>query len=534
MRPGVITIVFGATLMGLVLGGQEPGSRPGYTGVTPDRPIKCGWGAHPELLWARIAAPLARPVCQVMYISQSGAFAVHYDTTGRHSPDTTSTQVDGTPDWVVEVAAALDSARSLLLALGFDPAPADDDSVYDVYLQEYNGYTYGLTEPDGADVHGRTISYMRMDNDFAEDEYYYTHGIDAARVTAAHEYFHAVQMGYKPAHYDVFFYELSSTWFEDVVFPEVNDWVFWYPDFGNNPTQPITTPPLQGGGYSIAIFGHYLTHITGTYQPDIMLQTWESFKSSGAVAAIEQSVTSYGSNLTTAWTDFVARLFLNGVDTTYYFHPDQDWLTLPNAGVPQLLSGSQSQVFEGLKLGTAGIRALDLAGPTNLYLQIEVAPPVYAARLVLNSDRLALDTLTQNPWYVTGLTSLSRPILVVGGEAGNVEIMATAIDALVPLDYALDFLAPNPVYPHGRLAHTSLTLGYRIAEALPQADHRIVIYNILGQELYRQQITRSVGEGSHKLHMSTQPFITWPSGVYILSLTVDQRHTFARTFTLLR
>ncbi len=502
--------------------------------LTGDRPIKCGWGAHPELLRARIAAVQERPRRAKTYFSPDSSFAVHYDTTGIHSPDTTSTQVAGTPDWVVEVAAALDSARNLLLALGFDPALTDDDGIYDVYLKEYGGVYYGETHFETDVGGGRYITYLEMDNDFAEDEYYYTHGIDAARVTSAHEYFHAVQLAYGWRGPDKFFYEVSSTWFEDIAFPDVNDWVFWFKGgsdpFGKTPTQPIASTD----GYSIAIFGHYLTHITGIYQPDIMRQAWERFKSASATAAIEYGLTSYSSNLTTAWTDFVARLFFSGVDTTHYFHPDQDWLTLPNAGVPQLLSGSQSQVFEDLKPGTAGIRALDLAGPTNLYLQIEVAPPVYAARLVLNSDRLALDTLTQYPWYVTGLTSLSQPILVVGGESGNVEIMATAIDILVPLDYALDFIAPNPVYPHGRLAHTSLTLGYRIAEALPQADHRIVIYNILGQELYRQQITRSVGEGSHKLHMSTQPFIAWPAGIYILRLTLDQRHTFARTFTLLR
>lgn len=539
MRIGAAIMVFGMALS-VHLNGQ----------LTGDRPIKCGWGAHPELLRARIAAaPQMRPQRHKTYFSRDSAFAVHYDTTARggedHSPPLRPAQPDGTPDWVVEVGVALDSARSLLLALGFDPAPADDDSVYDVYLQEYNGDTYGeIFYPDGYDKNGRIISYLCMDNDFAEDEHYYTHGIDAARVTAAHEYFHAVQLGYGIRTEDTYFFEVSSVWFEDVAFPEVNDWVYWYDDFGDNPTRAFNALSYVGPpgkyGYAIAAFGHYLTD---RYGVGVMPQIWGKMRTVDAVGnpagvnaitATMESIATYGGSLTSAWTDFVARLFFSGVDTTHYFHPDQDWLTPPDAGEPQPLIGTQSQVFEDLKPGAAGIQALNLAGPTNLCLQIEVSPLEYAARLVLNLDRLALDNLTREPWYVTDLTSLSRPILVVGGESGNVEIMATAIDTLVPLDYALDFIAPNPVYPHGRLAHTSLTLGYRIAEALPQADHRIVIYNILGQELYRQQITRSVGEGSHKLHMSTQPFTTWPAGIYILSLTVDQRHTFTRTFTLLR
>jgi len=496
-------------IMVAALAGSPGGLRPEGQ-AAPDRPIKCGWSTHPELLRARIAAPQARPKRQVMYISASGAFTVHYNTSDYHAPDLTDNNSDGQPDWVVEVAAALDSARNLLLALGFDPAPADADGIYDVYIQEYNGSTYGFTVPDSADVYGRTISYILMDNDFAEDELYYTHGIDAARVTAAHEYFHAVQMGYKPAYSDVFLYELSSTWFEDIAFPEVND------------------------GYSIAIFGHYLTHITGNYQPDIMRQAWERFKSASATTAIEYGLTSCSSNLTVAWTDFVARLFLNGRAPEFYFHADQDRLTPPDVGVPQPLTGTQSRVFEDLKPGAAGIQALDLAGPTNLSLKIKAAPSVYAARLVLNTDRLAFSSITRNPWYITGLTSLSQPILVVGGDSGDVEIVATAIDTLVPLDYALDFLAPNPVYPYGHLAHTGLTLGYRVAKALPQADHRIVIYNILGQEIFCTQIIRLVGEGSHTLSFPIPAIQQWPSGVYILSLTVDQRYTFTRTFTLLR
>ena len=538
MRPGVITIVFGATLMGLVLGGQEPGTRPGYTGVTPDRPIKCGWSAHPELLRARIAAPQARPERQVKYISASGAFAVNYDTSGQHAPDLADDNGDGEPDWVVEVAAALDSARNLLLALGFDPAPADDDGIYDVYLQEYNGDTYGLTVPDGSDVQDRIISYMLMDNDFAEDEYYYTHGIDAARVTAAHEYFHAVQMGYKPAYSDVFLYELSSTWFEDVTFPEVNDWVYWFKEgsetFGKKPTQPMA----GSDGYSIAIFGHYLAHITGIYRPDIMRQTWERFKSTGATAAIEYGLTSsYGGNLTVAWTDFVARLFLNGraPDPGLYFYADQDLLDAPDPGTPEILVDNLSLPFNNLRPGTAGIRALELAGPANLRLQIVSEPTTYGGRVVVDRDGnyLTLNNLTSNAWHIAGLSSLSRVVVVVGGERDSVVVTVTATDTLTHLAFSLDYLAPNPLIIN-KPAHREITLGYTVGKALPGGDHRIVIYNLLGQELYRQRIMRTVGEGSHTLYLSTLPFLTWASGVYILHFTVDQRNTFTRTFTLLR
>lgn len=535
MRIGATIAIF-CMVLSVNLNGQLTADRPGIAdATTPDRPVKCGFGYRPHLTLIKTLGMFKKPTMHAVYFSPDGAFAVHYDTTARgevdHSPPLKPAQPDGTPVWVVEVAAALDSARNLLLDLGFDPAPDDGNGVYDVYLVDTLRYgVYGETNFNPED--DPIISYIGMDNDFAED-YYFTHGIDAARVTAVHEYFHAVQLAYGWQGGEEFFYDLSSTWFEDVAYPDVDDWVFWFKGGGSNPFGKTPTQPMaRTDGYSIAIFGHYLTWWSG--EVDIMRQAWERFKSTSATTAIEGSLSLYSGSLTTAWTDFVARLFLNGVDTTYYFHPDQDWLTLPNAGVPQLLSGSQSQVFEGLKPGTAGIRALDLAGPTNLCLQVVDSPPGYEARLVLNTDRLNFSSITRNPWYVTDLTSLSRPILVVGGESGDVEIMATAIDILVPLDYALDFLAPNPVYPYGRIAHTGLTLGYRVAKALPQADHRIVIYNILGQEIFCTQIIRLAGEGSHTLSFPIPAIQQWPSGVYILRFTVDQRHTFTRTFTLLR
>ncbi len=511
--------------------------------LTVDRPIKCGWSAHPELLRARIAAPQARPDRQVMYISASGEFAVHYDTTARgdedHSPPLASAQPDGTPDWVVKVAAALDSARNLLLALGFDPAPADDDGIYDVYLQEYGGGYYGETHFETNVGDNRYITYMEMDNDFAEDENYYTYGIDAARVTAAHEYFHAVQLGYGWRSSDLFFYEISSTWFEDVAFPDVNDWVYWFDIgggsdvFGNNPTQNMALTD----GYSIAIFGHYLTHITGVYQPDIMQKAWERFKSTGATDAIEYSLTPYGSNLTVAWTDFVARLFFNGraPDPELYFYADQDLLDAPDPGPAEIVIDHLSLPFYNLRPGTAGIQALELASPANLSLQIVSEPTTYYGRVVVDRDGnyLTLNNLTSNAWHIAGLSSLSRVVVVVGGERDSVVVTVTATDTLTHLAFSLDYLAPNPLLPN-RPMHGEITLGYTVGEALPQGDHRIVIYNLMGQELYSQRITRTVGEGSHTLYLSTLPFLTWSSGVYILRLTVDQRHTFTRTFTLLR
>lgn len=497
--------------------------------AAPDRPIKCGWSARPELLRARIAAPQARPKRHKTYFSPDNIFAVHYDTSDYNAPDLTDNNSDGQPDWVVEVAAALDSVRNLLLALGFDPAPADDDGIYDVYIQEYNGGTYGFTVPDSADVYGRTISYIRMDNDFAEDEHYYTHGIDAARVTAAHEYFHAVQMGYKPAYFDVFLYELSSTWFEDVAFPEVNDWVYWFKEgsetFGKKPTQPMA----GSDGYSIAIFGHYLTHITGIYQPDIMRHAWERFKSTNATAAIEYGLTFNSNNLTVAWTDFVARLFLNGraPNPDLYFYADQDLLNPPDCGAAITLINNLTIPFYDLQPGTAGIQALKVDQTTNLYLKVRAPPTVYAAKAVLSTQDYNLYRVGCEKWYSTGLAGNSEVVLVVGGQQDSIVVDARISD----LQLAMNRLYPNPMSPG---SSDQMTIEYIVAKDLVPGEHHIIIYDLLGREIYRRRLDSPEGGQILTLNLPVFQMKNWSSGVYFLRLTLGTAYSASRSFTILK
>ena len=117
-------------------------------------------------------------------------------------------------------------------------------------------------------------------------------------------------------------------------------------------------------------------------------------------------------------------------------------------------------------------------------------------------------------------------------------VSAPAVRPLPGSPFALDLLGPHPLIP-GRPTHTGLTLRYTVAQALPQGDHRITIYNLLGQrlplgnDLYHWQKIIPVGEGSHDLFLDLPLMRQWPSGVYILRFTLE-RHSFTRTFTILR
>jgi len=119
--------------------------------------------------------------------------------------------------------------------LGYALPPSDEtiqnnggNGLYDVYLKNVGSLgllgftttnTVGTNDPSRPNG---TYSYIIMDNDFSYQEYGYLDPSILIKVTAAHEYFHAIQFGYDPNE-QVALAEQSSTWVEDKVYPNLHD-----------------------------------------------------------------------------------------------------------------------------------------------------------------------------------------------------------------------------------------------------------------------------------------------------------------------
>lgn len=140
-----------------------------------------------------------------------------------------------TQTFVDAVALALEEVWEKEHGLGYAAVPSDlsapkngGDGSYDVYLTNIgpSGY-YGYVQPEGASAESLrpygAYSYMVLDNDYTDAVFNdYTDPLLPMKVTAAHEYFHAIQMGYSYAE-DSAFMEQTATWMEDVVYPAVHD-----------------------------------------------------------------------------------------------------------------------------------------------------------------------------------------------------------------------------------------------------------------------------------------------------------------------
>ena len=214
-----------------------------------------------------------RPSAQASAVSPGGHFRVHYSTTGRDAVATTDADRNGIPDYVDETARALDFVWQLQVnQLGYQAPPSDGDAHYDVYLKDLSPEAaYGFTYPE---VYPENIahSYMEIDNNFT-DNIYSTRGLNGLKVTAAHEFYHAIQFGYYADFGAAWWQELTATWMEDVAYPEINDF-YQYLSCSRSYACFFDTPEMSLDKFSLSftsslhpfggsVFAHHLEQVYG-------------------------------------------------------------------------------------------------------------------------------------------------------------------------------------------------------------------------------------------------------------------------------
>ncbi len=281
--------------------------------------IKCAFGIVSEIKFnfnrfdaqqkAMLKPLLDRPVTDTSFVTPNGFFRVHYDLTGTDVP---TYSLDS-------LAIALDSAYNFEVNyLGYPPPPSDNgaggDNRYDIYIQNL-GNTYGYTEPETevSPGSGRYTSYLVINYNFSS---FYTKGINAARVTVAHEFHHAIQIGDYIYRYDLdeFFYELTSTSMEHFVYPSIHDYYQYLPSYFQNTQYSLG----KNGGlqeYALAIWNIFLQQNFGY---DIIKKQWELMPKERALQAISDSFSDYNTSFGEQFNKFGLWTFFSGYRSEYY------------------------------------------------------------------------------------------------------------------------------------------------------------------------------------------------------------------------
>jgi len=247
-----------------------------------------------------IQSILQRPSTDTSIVTPSGKFRIHYDKTGSNAP-----AYD-----VNQLAIAADSSYNYEVnILGYPPPPPDSgdggDNRYDIYIQYLGDGNYAYTESDLQITPNTSTSFIVMDNSFAGSSYY-TNGIDAARVTIAHEFHHGIQFGnYIFRESDRYYHELTSVSMETFVFGSIHDYYQYLPLYFENTQQSFSLVPL----YSLAIWNIFLRDQLGA---NVIKRSWELMPTERALNAISDAIQEAGSTFKTELNLFGQWIYFTG------------------------------------------------------------------------------------------------------------------------------------------------------------------------------------------------------------------------------
>lgn len=197
-------------------------------------------------------------------VVQTTHFCVHYDA------------LNVGLDWATTTADTLEHVWSVEVdQLGFQRPIPDGDGLFDVYLQDLGPGFYGACAP--AQSTTRSTSSCVLDDDFAPAQFGGAAPYDSLRVTAAHEFFHAIQFAYD-SYEDTWFMEGSAVWAEEQVYGGINDYLQYLPYSAiKQPRVPVDFSGSTSSDlyfrYGAVLFWKFLSE--SFHDPGIVRRTWE-------------------------------------------------------------------------------------------------------------------------------------------------------------------------------------------------------------------------------------------------------------------
>lgn len=281
--------------------------------------------------------------------SEVSGFCLHWASSASdpNRPPLADSDGDGVPDWVETNILTFDEVwAAQVTEFGFR-APKDDsdsenpgpDGRIDIYLAEIGQHgIYGYCTTDDPRAMNQKLgtsqypyydvsAYCVLDNDFSTREFPDGTPLSNLQVTAAHEFFHAIQSAYD-FYEDWWMLEGTATAIEDLVFDDIDDNYqylaasqFVRPEIPVDYSANDFSDPSFLNRYGSWIFWRFLTEhlsaIPGQADPQILREMWEradaspmqAYNDATSIRAASGTVMSRGLRFADAFSAFGASLY---------------------------------------------------------------------------------------------------------------------------------------------------------------------------------------------------------------------------------
>ena len=260
-----------------------------------------------------------------VFISPSGRFEIFYTPSEIPTYDRDS---NGTPDYLEFVAKAFDRAWFVEIdSLGFLPPPDENGmprATYQVTCTNLGNSLYGVTyfDEDIPQLPGyNSVSEIEINTRFNFVNYPAANGDPIVRdslaiaVTAAHEFNHALQLGYRfwfndnQDVRDLRMIEGTATYMEEVVADEVNDYYQYLDDFYSEFNGKNWEDDDQSLLYGDVVFYIMLGKQFGK---QITREIWEEVRNVPGKTAADNVLLSHGSSLSEELRQLLVWMYFSG------------------------------------------------------------------------------------------------------------------------------------------------------------------------------------------------------------------------------
>jgi len=263
-----------------------------------------------------ISSMAMRPSLPYFYDTPEGNFRIHYDLAGHNAVDSVG--------YVHKMGEYLEYCWDFYIdTLGYLPPPLEDlpdgGGRHQVYLRNISAYGQVWPTGDGPQDWIDWTSYMEIDNNF--NDVYPNDDPEgpvagAMKVTCAHEFHHVIQYGLRGTS-GAWIAELTSVYYEERIYPQVNDYVWLIDYLSSNPEQPLD---WESGYhmYGLGIFAQYMAEAAGD---EFLVSVWDTMRFMPDWQALETMSDIYYHGLDLLLANFSARALLIGSRDDGFF-PD--------------------------------------------------------------------------------------------------------------------------------------------------------------------------------------------------------------------
>jgi hypothetical protein len=318
---------------------------------------------------------------------------IHWVETTRDAPPLADADSSGIPDWVETTQDTFAHVWTTEVdVLGYAPPLPDIGSVsnggdgrLDVYLVDIGrqGYFGYCTTDDPEDWSATKVSaYCVIDDDFADPVLEVAVPLTGLRVTAAHEFFHAVQFGYDWLE-DLWFMEGTAVWMEDEVYDGANDLLRYLGARSplGRPDVPLDTG-RPGHEYGAWLFWRYASERLGQ---GIVRSAWTRAGGGDySLRATRRALHARGTGLTSVFAGFGAANrtpHASYREGALYPAPAEARTVRVSAAAPD--TGWLSARVSHLANETISLRSAPGAGPTRVTIDVAVGRDERSAAVTL-------------------------------------------------------------------------------------------------------------------------------------------------------